>query len=124
VTIILTCLLEFELDSDELDVDESSSQFDDVQMTPTTHRSQGMPLLVGLLDAAASRRSLDGSFYLRQGNGHSLDRVDNIDLEDLAAKRRAGGGMLDSIANMANSILGAGNASSMTTFCTLISLLL
>lgn len=32
----------------------------------------------------------------------------DVDLEELAAKRTAGGGMLDSIANMANSILGAG----------------
>ena len=31
-----------------------------------------------------------------------------LDLEALAAKRSAGGGMLDSVANMANSILGAG----------------
>ncbi|KAF8161095.1 AAAP amino acid permease [Crassisporium funariophilum] len=31
-----------------------------------------------------------------------------VDLEEIAAKRTAGGGMFDSIANMANSILGAG----------------
>jgi len=30
------------------------------------------------------------------------------DLDEIAAKRTAGGGMFDSIANMANSILGAG----------------
>jgi sodium-coupled neutral amino acid transporter 11 len=32
----------------------------------------------------------------------------DMNLEELAKKRVAGGGMLDSIANMANSILGAG----------------
>lgn len=32
----------------------------------------------------------------------------NVDLDELAKKRTAGGGLLDSVANMANSILGAG----------------
>lgn len=32
----------------------------------------------------------------------------DLDLSEVAAKQHAGGGMLDSVANMANSILGAG----------------
>lgn len=66
-----------------------------------------MPLLVGLFDSAASRNRVDVSVPLRQSNEQTLPETD-VDLEDLAAKRTAGGGMLDSIANMANSILGAG----------------
>jgi solute carrier family 38 (sodium-coupled neutral amino acid transporter), member 11 len=67
-----------------------------------------MPLLVGLVDSAHARASLDGpgvGLSLRP-NGE-VEEAD-IDLEELAAKRHAGGGLLDSVANMANSILGAG----------------
>lgn len=32
----------------------------------------------------------------------------DLDLSEVAAKQHAGGGMFDSVANMANSILGAG----------------
>lgn len=65
-----------------------------------------MPLLVGLFDTSHARgRSIDNSSVpLRDRNGAEI----NVDLEELAAKRTAGGGLLDSIANMANSILGAG----------------
>jgi solute carrier family 38 (sodium-coupled neutral amino acid transporter), member 11 len=94
---------EFDLDSDELD-DATLSQLDDLQLTPPGHHDQSMPLLVGLLDASA-RRSLDGSLSLRPGNG---TEEHDIDLEQLAAKSSSGGGMIDSVANMANSILGAG----------------
>jgi sodium-coupled neutral amino acid transporter 11 len=66
-----------------------------------------MPLLVGLLDNAASRRSLDGPFALH-ANRQGADETQDVDLEELASNRMAGGGMLDSVANMANSILGAG----------------
>lgn len=74
----------------------------------TSHRSgrgrdQRMPLLVGLLESADSRRSLDNSLPLSDTNGHT-----DAELEEIAAKRTAGGGILDSTANMANSILGAG----------------
>jgi sodium-coupled neutral amino acid transporter 11 len=67
-----------------------------------------MPLLVGLLDASDSRRSVDGSLPLHDPNGLSSD-----ELEEIAGKRMAGGGILDSTANMANSILGAGNVYAM-----------
>lgn len=70
-----------------------------------------MPLLVGLLDSATARRSVDGTLQLEhRGELGGEPPDDSIDLEELAAKRTAGGGMLDSIANMANSILGAGKA--------------
>lgn len=63
-----------------------------------------MPLLVGLMDSSA-RRSLDLPMGVAMENG---DGDYPLDLEELAKKRNAGGGMLDSVANMANSILGAG----------------
>lgn len=69
---------------------------------------QRMPLLVGLFDSSASRRSMDASLPLHGVNGTSGDDI--LDLEEIAAKRTAGGGMVDSIANMANSILGAGES--------------
>lgn len=62
-----------------------------------------MPLIVGLLDP--THRSLDSSLPL-----HGIGGADgNVDLDEIAAKQNAGGGMFDSVANMANSILGAGN---------------
>lgn len=67
-----------------------------------------MPLLVGLLDTASARRSEDGTLLLQRRDGADDEDVD-VDLEALAAKASSGGGMLDSVANMANSILGAGN---------------
>ena len=89
---------EFELDSDELE-----DQGDTLRIHG--RNEQTMPLLVGLMDAATVRRSLDSSLPL-DGLG---DSDDIVNIEDLAAKRIAGGGMIDSVANMANSILGAGN---------------
>lgn len=62
-----------------------------------------MPLLVGLLDASAVRRSLDIPMGVDEAPACS-----DVDLDELVAKQGAGGGMLNSIANMANSILGAG----------------
>lgn len=65
-----------------------------------------MPLLVGLLDSTQIQRSQDGEILLTH-NGQSRGEVDE-ELEGIIAKGKHGGGMLDSIANMANSILGAG----------------
>jgi hypothetical protein len=62
-----------------------------------------MPLLVGLLDASAARRSLDIPLGV-----DGVSACSDIDLDECAAQQSAGGGMLNSIANMANSILGAG----------------
>jgi hypothetical protein len=67
-----------------------------------------MPLLVGLLDASAVRRSLDIPLGVDGVSAYS-----DVDLDELATKQSAGGGMLNSIANMANSILGAGAYSSL-----------
>lgn len=101
----MTCL-EFELDSDDLDHESLENSHQSV------NDDQQMPLLVGLFDSSASRRSLDNPSIPLHGvnaNGNSVvigDRT--VDLDELAAKRTSGGGLLDSIANMANSILGAG----------------
>ena len=65
-----------------------------------------MPLLVGLLDSTHIRRSEDGGILLTR-NGQSGEELDE-ELEGVIAKGKHGGGMFDSIANMANSILGAG----------------
>ncbi|KAG1734746.1 amino acid transporter [Suillus paluster] len=68
-----------------------------------------MPLLVGLMDASAARRTPDTTIpmyepnHLENEGGHR-----SIDLDDLAAKQWSGGGLLNSVSNMANSILGAG----------------
>ena len=90
--------LEFELDSDELDGTECNHALP----TRRGHSDQSMPLLVGLFDSAAARRSLDAD------PEHEMTPTGHYDLEELAAKQHSGGGLVDSIANMANSILGAG----------------
>ncbi|KAJ7170541.1 amino acid transporter [Mycena crocata] len=97
---------EFEQDTDEID----ESELEDVQVrVPRGYMDRNMPLLVGLFDSSASRGGVDVSVPLLRSNGQeqSQQRTD-VDLEELAAKRIAGGGLFDSIANMANSILGAG----------------
>ncbi|KAH9940510.1 amino acid transporter [Epithele typhae] len=95
---------EYELDDDDLDGVALSQLQTNVQerggRTGSRSREQAMPLLVGLMDASTVRRSVDGP-----SEAYNETR---IDLEELAAKQTAGGGLLDSIANMANSILGAG----------------
>ncbi|TDL24242.1 amino acid transporter [Rickenella mellea] len=100
--------IEYELDADELD-DEAAAALDrQTSHSPTSrqNRDQRMPLLVGLMESSAARRSVDIPLAM---NGHNGDPTDgDVDLENLAAKRTAGGGMIDSVANMANSILGAG----------------
>ncbi|GJE94466.1 amino acid transporter [Phanerochaete sordida] len=101
---------EYELDTDDLD-DAALEQLQAHQDRPRRSRrdnEQSMPLLVGLLDSATARRSLDGSLQLQHQGELGEPPDENIDLEELAAKRTAGGGLLDSVANMANSILGAG----------------
>ncbi|KAJ3528337.1 hypothetical protein NM688_g8013 [Phlebia brevispora] len=100
---------EYELDTDDLD-DASLRQLQVEQRgSPQSRRDrdQSMPLLVGLLDSATARRSVDGTLQLEQQGTTPADITD-VDLEELAAKSTSGGGLLDSVANMANSILGAG----------------
>jgi sodium-coupled neutral amino acid transporter 11 len=67
-----------------------------------------MPLLVGLVDHATVRRDSAGGIAMIRQDGVTEDEGPCLDLEEIAAQRTAGGGLLDSIANMANSILGAG----------------
>lgn len=105
---------EYELDTDDLD-DVAIQQLQneqDVMQRSRRDRDQSMPLLVGLLESSTARRSMDGTLQLNNRGELGAEPLDdeNIDLEELAAKRTAGGGMLDSVANMANSILGAGKA--------------
>lgn len=100
--------VEYELDTDELD-DSSLSQIHNGYPQPSISRrqdgDQNMPLLIGLVDRSAARQSLDLPLTTN-GVGSAEDGY--TDLQELAAKRTAGGNMFDSIANMANSILGAG----------------
>ena len=75
-----------------------------------------MPLLVGLIDQnTARRRSLDvWSSGHADGSGAGVGSAEDgyTDLDELAERRTKGGNMLDSVANMANSILGAGEMDS------------
>ncbi|KAH9083541.1 amino acid transporter [Lactarius deliciosus] len=82
---------EYDLDPDDID-DETAAQ-----------SKQSMPLLVGLLDASTIRRSLDIPMGTDGVPGYA-----DVDLDELVAKQSSGGGILNSIANMSNSILGAG----------------
>ncbi|PPQ98624.1 hypothetical protein CVT24_003957 [Panaeolus cyanescens] len=100
---------EYDLDSDELD--ESSVTDLERSRIPSRggERDQRMPLLVGLFDSSQTRQSLDNSLPMHSPGTDSIYIGDTaVTLDELAAKRTAGGGLLDSIANMANSILGAG----------------
>ncbi|KAF5393508.1 hypothetical protein D9757_000592 [Collybiopsis confluens] len=90
---------EFELDSDELD-----SEPEPERRIPRGRPDSTMPLIVGLLDS--SHRSFESPSGLNGANGSVAGS--DLDLDAIAAKRTAGGGLVDSIANMANSILGAG----------------
>lgn len=106
--------VEFELDEDDLD-DEALSQLSisNAQLSrPSLSRQnseQRMPLLVGLLDTATQRApaTTHGISLGRRGDVEEGANGD-VELEELAKRRAAAGGLLDSIANMANSILGAG----------------
>lgn len=110
-------MTEYDLDTDDLD-DAALAQLEAEQSTPRSRqdREQAMPLLVGLLDSATARRSTDGTLQLEQQGGATDTDITDVDLEELAAKRTAGGGMLDSVANMANSILGAGTIATAVLF--------
>jgi sodium-coupled neutral amino acid transporter 11 len=67
-----------------------------------------MPLLVGLMDASAARTP-DTTIPMYEANDlEDGEGLRNIDLDELASKQRSGGGLLNSVSNMANSILGAG----------------
>jgi hypothetical protein len=68
-----------------------------------------MPLLVGLMDASAARRTPDTIIPMYEADSiEGGEGLRNVNLDDLAEKQWSGGGLLNSVANMANSILGAG----------------
>ncbi|KAK7057179.1 aa-trans domain-containing protein [Favolaschia claudopus] len=99
---------EYEQDTDDLDEDNLE---DGLVRVPRGYTDSTMPLLVGLFDTSATRGGpVDTAVPLLQtnGNGQNASQRGEIDLEALSAKRQAGGNLLDSVANMANSILGAG----------------
>ena len=89
---------EYDLDTDELN--------DELQLIDDGRRQQDAPLLVGLIDSSNVRRGADGAILMR--NASQDDSLQNVDLEELARRRQSGGSLFDSVANMANSILGAG----------------
>lgn len=109
---IFITYLEFELDSDDLDNESLRQLENDHFPTHAVDEDQRMPLLIGLFASSASRRSQDDPLLpLRGVNGNDNTVIigdHTFDLDELAAKRTSGGGLVDSIANMANSILGAG----------------
>ena len=94
---------EFDLDSDELDDADHSiiSQFH--LEGSERHGDQRMPLLIGLADSAR-RPSNEGSFD-RPG---ILSSGVDLEFDPSPSGKASGGNMVDSVANMANSILGAG----------------
>lgn len=97
---------EFELDTDILDEESITHLHSDVPNSGSSdEHDQRMPLLVGLVDQSAARRSIDIPLMSHGDASHG-----DAELADLAASRTAGGSMLDSVANMANSILGAGES--------------
>lgn len=103
-------LIEFELDTDVLDEDSITQLRSDVPDSGSSdEHDQRMPLLVGLVESSAARRgSHDIPLISHAMLANGTVSHGETDLEELAAKRTAGGSMLDSVANMANSILGAG----------------
>lgn len=104
VSVLVSSLtwLAYELDSDDID-DETQSTLEHGTHRGNRGGEQSMPLLVGLLDASAIRRSLDIPMGM-----DGLSTYADVDLDELAAKQSSGGGILKAIANMANAILGAG----------------
>lgn len=92
---------EYELDTDDLD--DTALAGIDAEQQVGRRRDQSMPLLIGLADSSSVRRSLEDSIPLSHDYSNG-----EVNLEELAAKQHSGGGLLNSIANMSNSILGAG----------------
>lgn len=101
---------EYELDSDDFD-DASLADIQREQRRPrgAPRRERTMPLLVGLMDASAARRAPDTIIPMYEADSmEGGEGLRNVDLDNLAEKQWSGGGLLNSVANMANSILGAG----------------
>ncbi|KAG2059015.1 hypothetical protein BDR06DRAFT_1071638 [Suillus hirtellus] len=100
---------EYELDSDDFDdASLADIQREQRHSRGAPRRERTMPLLVGLMDASAARRTPDTVIPMYETDSMENGELGNVDLDDLAKKQWSGGGLLNSVANMANSILGAG----------------
>lgn len=100
---------EYELDSDDFDdASLADIQREQRHSRGAPRRERTMPLLVGLMDASAARRTPDTVIPMYETDSMENGALRNVDLDDLAEKQWSGGGLLNSVANMANSILGAG----------------
>lgn len=101
---------EYELDSDDFDdASLADIQREQRRSRGAPRRERTMPLLVGLMDASAARRTPDTIIPMYEADSmEGGEGLRNVDLDDLAEKQWSGGGLLNSVANMANSILGAG----------------
>jgi hypothetical protein len=100
-SILKAFLLEFDLDTDELDetaVVHSAS--------PRSRGGSDMPPLLGLVHS--SRRSTDIPLQHVTELAGSRLAGETMDSDVLKLPAASTGGMIESIANMANSILGAG----------------
>lgn len=89
------------MDSDELDYEDQLGASDTSSIS--RDRSE-MPLLVGLLHSA-SRRSTDIPLASMNSTAGAHSSQETL---ELIKNTEGSGGMLESIVNMANSILGAG----------------
>ncbi|KAF8332651.1 transmembrane amino acid transporter protein-domain-containing protein [Cantharellus anzutake] len=85
---------EFDLDTDEIE--------DPRMVVPDPVRNQDMPLLMGLVQSSA-RLSTEIPLHTFNGQANQCEEAENTQI-----KIGKTGGMLESIANMANAILGAG----------------
>ncbi|KAG1815946.1 amino acid transporter [Suillus subaureus] len=101
---------EYELDSDDFDdASLADIQREQRRSRGAPRRERTMPLLVGLMDASAARRTPDTTIPMYEADSaEDGEGLRNVDLDNLAEKQWSGGGLLNSVANMANSILGAG----------------
>ncbi|KAG1716628.1 hypothetical protein ID866_506 [Astraeus odoratus] len=102
---------EFELDSDNFDESSFTESGHDRDHSrsprPGRRRERPIPLLGDFIDSLASRRTPEAMIPMYEPVAQESTFTGEVDLEEVAAKQWAGGGMLDSVANMANSILGA-----------------
>ena len=103
--ILFNTLAEYEMDEDDLDESALAQLSVGTGLGHVERSGQTMPLLVGLLDTANLRSPATTRGISMENREHGGEEVD---LEELARKRTAGGSIIDSVANMANAILGAG----------------
>jgi len=113
-----TACAEFELDSDNFEESAlTDSRRDQDRSSPVRSgrgRRRPIPLLTGFMDSLTSRRTPEAIIPMYEPVEQEATCEGHVDLDEMAAKQWAGGGMFDSVANMANSILGAGKANSLS----------